>query len=110
MSAAMGASAVSTVATGFLEVVAYGCLAVLAGSLLLVVAFVLRSRGLVERALGLDTMLAVALNGIAATIVLTADPDLVVLAVLVAVLGFVGTVTVARFVERRGNRLTEEDR
>ena len=99
-----------TTATGFLEVVTYGCLAVLAGSLLLVVAFVLRSRGLVERALGLDTMLAVALNGIAATIVITADPDLVVLAVLVAVLGFVGTVTVSRFVERRGNRLTEEDR
>jgi multicomponent Na+:H+ antiporter subunit F len=64
----------------------------------------------VERALGLDMMLAVALNGVAATIVITADPDLVVLAVLVAVLGFVGTVTVSRFVERRGNRLTEEDR
>jgi len=99
-----------TAATGFLEVVTSGCLAVLAGSLLLVVAFVLRSRGLVERALGLDMMLAVALNGVAATIVITADPDLVVLAVLVAVLGFVGTVTVSRFVERRGNRLTEEDR
>lgn len=109
MSAAMSVAAGTTAATGFLEVVTYGCLAVLAGSLLLVVAFVLRSRGLVERALGLDTMLSVVLNGIAVTVVLTADPDLVVLAVLIAVLGFVGTVTVARFVERRGNRLTEEE-
>jgi len=98
------------VATGFLDVVATACLVVLAIALVLVVVFVLRARGLVERSLGLDTMLSVVLNGIVVTVVLTADPDLVVLAVLVAVLGFVGTVTVARFVERRGNRLTEEDR
>lgn len=100
----------ATVATGFLDVVTTACLVVLAIALVLVVVFVLRARGLVERSLGLDTMLSVVLNGIAVTVVLTADPDLVVLAVLVAVLGFVGTVTVARFVERRGNRLTEEDR
>ncbi len=98
------------VATGFLDVVATACLVVLAIALVLIVVFVLRARGLVERSLGLDTMLSVVLNGIAVTVVLTADPDLVVLALLVAVLGFVGTVTVARFVERRGNRLTEEDR
>lgn len=98
------------VATGFLDVVTTACLVVLAIALVLVVVFVLRARGLVERSLGLDTMLSVVLNGIAVTVVLTADPDLVVVALLVAVLGFVGTVTVARFVERRGNRLTEEDR
>lgn len=99
-----------TATTEFLDVVATGCLVVLAISLLLIVGFVLRARGLVERSLGLDAMLALVLNGLAVAVVLTADPDLVVLAVLVAVLGFVGTVTVARFVERRGNRLTEEDR
>jgi multicomponent Na+:H+ antiporter subunit F len=84
------------------------CLGVLAVSLLLVVGFVLRARGLVDRSLGLDTMMSVVLNGLAVVIVATGDPDVVDLVLLVAVLAFIGTVTVARFVERRGNAVPGE--
>lgn len=92
-----------------MTVVTYACLVVLAISLLLVVAFVLRARGLVDRSLGLDTMMSVVLNGLAVVIVMTGAPDVVDLTVLIAVLAFIGTLTVARFVERRGNTVTGEE-
>ena len=82
---------------------------VLAISLLLVVVFVLRARGLVDRSLGLDTMMSVALNGLAVAIVITGDADIVDLTLLISVLAFIGTITVARFVERRGNTVTGEE-
>jgi multicomponent Na+:H+ antiporter subunit F len=85
------------------------CLAVLSISLLLVVVFVLRARGLVDRSLGLDTMMSIVLNGLAVVIVMTGDPDVVLLTLLIAVLAFLGTVTVARFVERRGNSVAGEE-
>ena len=92
-----------------MNVVATGCLVVLAISLLIVVAFVLRARGLVDRSLGLDTVMSIVLNGLAAVIVITAAPDVVDLTLLIAVLAFIGTVTVARFVERRGNTVAGEE-
>ncbi len=85
------------------------CLVVLAVSLVLVVVFVLRARGLVDRSIGLDTMMSVVLNGLAVVIVATGSPDLVDLTLLVSVLAFIGTVTVARFVERRGNTVVGEE-
>jgi len=85
------------------------CMVVLAISLLLVVVFVLRARGLVDRSLGLDTMMSVALNGLAVAIVITGDADIVDLTLLISVLAFIGTITVARFVERRGNTVTGEE-
>lgn len=93
-----------------MTVVTHACLVVLAISLLLVVAFVLRARGLVDRSLGLDTMMSVVLNGLAVVIVMTGAPDVVDLTVLISVLAFIGTITVARFVERRGNTVTGEER
>ena len=93
-----------------MTVVTQVCLAVLAVSLLLVVVFVLRARGLVDRSLGLDTMMSVALNGLAVVIVMTDAPDVVDLTVLISVLAFIGTITVARFVERRGNTVAGEER
>ena len=92
-----------------MNVVATGCLVVLAISLLIVVAFVLRARGLVDRSLGLDTVMSIVLNGLAAVIVITAAPVVVDLTLLIAVLAFIGTVTVARFVERRGNTVAGEE-
>jgi len=92
-----------------MNVVTTACLAVLAVSLLLVVGFVLRARGLVDRSLGLDTMMSVVLNGLAVVIVVTGAPDVVDLTLLIAVLAFIGTVTVARFVERRGNTVAGEE-
>ena len=93
-----------------MTVVTHACLVVLAISLLLVVAFVLRARGLVDRSLGLDTMMSVVLNGLAVVIVMTGAPDVVDLTVLISVLAFIVTITVARFVERRGNTVTGEER
>jgi multicomponent Na+:H+ antiporter subunit F len=92
-----------------MSAVTTACLVVLSISLLLVVVFVLRARGLVDRSLGLDTMMSIVLNGLAVVIVMTGDPDVVVLALLIAVLAFIGTVTVARFVERRGNSVAGEE-
>lgn len=92
-----------------MTVVTTVCLVVLSVSLGLVVLFALKSRGLVDRALGLDTMMAVVLNGLAVLIVRTGDPDVVFLALLIAALAFIGTVTVSRFVERRGNELSGEE-
>lgn len=86
-----------------MTIVTTACLAVLSVSLLLVVAYLLRARGLVDRALGLDAMMAVTMNGLAVAIVMTNDSDIVDLTLLISVLAFVGTLTVARFVERRGN-------
>jgi multicomponent Na+:H+ antiporter subunit F len=93
-----------------MSTVTTACLVVLSISLLLVVVYVLRARGLVDRSLGLDTMMSIVLNGLAVAIVMTGDPDVVVLALLIAVLAFIGTVTVARFVERRGNSVAGEER
>ena len=93
-----------------MSTVTTACLVVLSISLLLVVVYVLRARGLVDRSLGLDTMMSIVLNGLAVVIVMTGDPDVVVLALLIAVLAFIGTVTVARFVERRGNSVAGEER
>ncbi len=86
-----------------MTIVTTACLAVLSVSLLLVVVYLLRARGLVDRALGLDAMMAVTMNGLAVAIVTTNDSDIVDLTLLISVLAFVGTLTVARFVERRGN-------
>jgi multicomponent Na+:H+ antiporter subunit F len=92
-----------------MTIVTHACLAVLAVSLLLVVAFVLRARGLVDRSLGLDEMMSIVLNGLAVVIVMTGDVDVVDLVLLISVLAFIGTVTVARFVERRGNAVSGEE-
>lgn len=92
-----------------MTVITTACLVVLAMSLLLVVAFVLRARGLVDRSLGLDTMMSIVLNGLAVVVVATGDPDVVFLTLLISVLAFIGTVTVARFVERRGNAVLGEE-
>ncbi len=92
-----------------MNVVATGCLVVLGTSMLIVVTFVLRARGLVDRSLGLDTMMSIVLNGLAVVIILTVDSDVVDLALLIAILAFIGTVTVARFVERRGNTVAGEE-
>lgn len=92
-----------------MNVLATVCIVVLAVSLLVVVAFVLWARGLVDRSLGLDTMMSIVLNGLAVVIVLTGDGDAVDLTLLISVLAFIGTITVARFVERRGNTVSGEE-
>ena len=55
-----------------------------------------------DRIVALDALLLVVVSGIAVGAAATRDGSFLALLVAVGLLGFVGTVTVARFVERRG--------
>ena len=57
-----------------------------------------------DRIVALDNLLYVVVMGIAMAAATTQRGDFLGVLVAVALLGFVGTVTVARFVERRGGR------
>ena len=77
-------------------------LAMLSVAALLAAWFVVRSRNLVDRAVGLDTAVAVVLNGLAVGVAVAGGGDGVDLILMIGLLAFLGTVTVARFIERRG--------
>lgn len=57
-----------------------------------------------DRIVALDNLLYVVVMGIAVAAATSERGDFLGVLVAVALLGFVGTVTVARFVERRGGR------
>ena len=76
--------------------------AVLAASGLLCIARLVRGSSLADRIVALDALLVVIVSGIAVHAVRTGDGVYLDVMVVVALLGFVGTVTVARFIERRG--------
>lgn len=79
--------------------IALGALAV-AG--LLCIARLLRPCSLPDRIVALDSLLVVIVSGIAVRAARTGDGLYLDVLVVTALLGFVGTVTVARFIERRG--------
>ncbi len=56
-----------------------------------------------DRIVALDALLYVVVSGIAVAAAASRDGSFLAVLVAVALLGFVGTVTVARFVERRGS-------
>jgi multicomponent Na+:H+ antiporter subunit F len=56
-----------------------------------------------DRIVALDALLYIVVSGIAVAAAATRDGSFLAVLVAVALLGFVGTVTVARFVERRGS-------
>jgi multicomponent Na+:H+ antiporter subunit F len=78
------------------------CLAMLAVAAVLCVARLLLAETLADRVVALDLLLSVVVTGIATAAVATGRGELLGLLVVTALLGFVATVTVARFVERRG--------
>ena len=55
-----------------------------------------------DRIVALDTLLQVVVAGMAVAAAVTRQGDFLVVLLAVSLLGFLGTVTVARFVERRG--------
>lgn len=61
-----------------------------------------RSGSLADRVVALDTLLVVIVSGIAVDAARAGDGTYLDVLVVAALLGFVGTVTVARFIERRG--------
>ncbi len=56
-----------------------------------------------DRIVALDTLLQLVVAGVAVGAALTGEGYFLAVLVAVALLGFVGTVTVARYVERRGS-------
>lgn len=78
---------------------ALGALAVAA---LLCVARLIRPGSLAERIVALDSLLVVIVSGVAVQSARTGDGIYLDVLVIAALLGFIGTVTVARFIESRG--------
>lgn len=62
----------------------------------------IRGGSLSDRVVALDSLLIVVVCGIAVHAARTGDGTYVDVAVVTGLLGFVGTTTVARFIERRG--------
>jgi multicomponent Na+:H+ antiporter subunit F len=79
-----------------------GCLAGVAIAAVLCIGKLLIARSFADRVIALDLLLGVIVTGISVAAVGPAPDDLLNLLVVTALLGFVGTVTVARFLERRG--------
>ena len=69
---------------------------------LLTTVHIMRSRNLPERAIGLDMLVALVLNGLAVYLAWSQDDLVVALVLIITLLSFLGTVTIARFIECRG--------
>ncbi len=78
------------------------CLAGLLLSAVLCLVRLLRPGSLADRIVALDSLLVVAVSGIAVHAVRTGSGAFLDVLVVAALLGFLGAVTVARFMERRG--------
>ena len=79
--------------------VALGLLCVAAA---LCVARLLRGGSIADRIVALDLLLVVVVSAIAVNSARTRDGTYLDVLVVAALLGFIGTITVARFIERRG--------
>lgn len=79
--------------------IAFGGLAFAA---LLCLARLVRGRSVADRIVALDLLLVITVSGIAVTAVATGSGVFLDALVVTALLGFIGTVTVARYMERRG--------
>jgi multicomponent Na+:H+ antiporter subunit F len=78
------------------------CFAGLSVAALLTLVRLVRGPSVPDRIVALDALLLIVVSGIAVGAAATGDGDFLAVLLAVALLGFVGTVTVARFVERRG--------
>jgi len=83
-------------------VVVWICLVGLTGAAGMCLLRLVRGPSVPDRIVALDALLLVVVAGIAVGAAATGDGDFLAVLVAVSLLGFVGTVTVARFVERRG--------
>lgn len=85
-----------------MSVVAVVCLGLICAAAVLLLVRLVRGPSVPDRVVALDGLLVVVLNGIALQAVLEGSTAFLRVLVVVALLGFVATVTAARFVERRG--------
>lgn len=85
-----------------MSVVVSICLGMLGVAAVLCMTRLLRAETIADRIIALDLLLGVVVTGIGVGAVATRDSILLNLLVVIALLGFVATVTVARFIEQRG--------
>ncbi len=85
-----------------IEIVSTIALVGLALSAVLCMTRLLRTGSLADRIVALDSLLVVVVSGIAVQAARTGDGTYLDVLVVAALLGFLGTVTVARYIERRG--------
>lgn len=86
------------------EALEYVTLTLLAISGVLAMVRVGRGGSLPDKVLGADTLILVVASTVAAGAGITDDATFLDVLVVVTLLGFAGTITVARYVERRGAR------
>ena len=86
------------------EVLEYATLTMLSAAIILALARVGRGGSLPDKVLGADTLILVLSSGIAAGAGITLETAFLDALVVLTLLGFIGTITVARYVERRGAR------
>lgn len=79
------------------------CFAGLALAALLTMVRLVAGPSVPDRIVALDVLVQIVVAGIAVAAALTRDGTYLAVLVAVSLLGFVGTATVARFVERRGS-------
>jgi multicomponent Na+:H+ antiporter subunit F len=87
-----------------MSVVATICFVMLAVSGLLCVVRLLRGSSLADRIIALDSLLIVIVIGIGVDAARTGRGTYLDALLVVALIAFIGTTTVARFIERRGAR------
>lgn len=85
-----------------MSAVVVACFAGLAVAAVLLLVRLLLGPSVPDRIVALDTLLQVVVAGIAVGAAATGSSAFLAVLVAVSLLGFVGTVLVARFVERRG--------
>lgn len=82
--------------------VAWICGVMLAMAGLLTTVHIIRQRNLADRAVGVDMLVAIVLNGLAVAIAVTQDDLVAALVLIIGLLAFLGSVTIARYLEERG--------
>lgn len=87
-----------------MTVVAVVALLLLVIAAALAMARILRPASLADRVVGLDTLLLVVVNGLGVHAAWTRERIFLDIMLVTTLLGFLGTVAVARYIEQRGTR------
>ena len=85
-----------------MNIVGWVCGVMLAAAGVLTAVHVVRSRNLVDRAVGIDMLVSVIMNSLAVAIAVTVNDLVAVLLLIIGLLAFLGSVTIARYIEERG--------
>ncbi len=87
-----------------MEVVTSICFGALALAALLCVIRIIRGDSIADRVIALDTLLIVIVVGVAVAAAGTGSGTYLDVLLIVALVAFIGTTSVGRFIERRGTR------